>query len=152
VNVFDILLHSYLRWFIVGFLILNLLFIYHGFFTNKRFSKIDKYLVSTTVSLVHTQFLVGLFVFINSPIIALFFQNFSSHMKNEELRFFGIEHTITMILAIVLITIGSYLCRREKLDNLKFKKLLVYFSLAFVLIMISIPWEFSPYIQRPLFR
>ena len=151
-EVFDILLHSYLRWFIVGFLVLNLAFIYHGFITNKRYSKVDRYLAGTTVSLVHTQFLVGLFVFINSPIITAFFENIGSHMKNPELRFFGVEHTITMILAIVLITIGSSLCRREKVDNLKFKKLLIYFSLAFVLIMISIPWEFSPYIQRPLFR
>jgi Na+/H+ antiporter NhaC len=60
------------------------------------------------------------------------------------------EHPLTMILAIVLITLGYGMSKKSVSDADKFKKAFRYFLVALVLILISIPWPFRE-IGRPLF-
>jgi uncharacterized membrane protein len=53
------------------------------------------------------------------------------------LRFFTMEHTVMMLIAVVLITIGH---RQAKIGNLK--KQFWYYIIALIVIIAAIPWPF----------
>jgi hypothetical protein len=57
-----------------------------------------------------------------------------------------------MFVAIVLITIGSAKAKRKSNDTQKFKTMLIWFSIALLIIFIAIPWPFSPLANRPYIR
>lgn len=57
-----------------------------------------------------------------------------------------------MITAVVFITIGSMKAKRQKGDDQKFRTILVWYGIALLVILSSIPWSFSPLISRPLWR
>jgi drug/metabolite transporter (DMT)-like permease len=57
-----------------------------------------------------------------------------------------------MLTAIVLLTIGSALTKRKKDDRDKFKTMLTWFGIALIIILIAVPWPFSPFAQRPYLR
>ena len=61
-------------------------------------------------------------------------------------------HSSLMLTAIVLITIGSAKAKRKPTDQEKFKTMLVWFSIALLIIFIAIPWPFSPFANRPYYR
>ncbi len=73
-------------------------------------------------------------------------------MRWSDSLYFGIVHFGLMTLAIVLITIGSALAKREMDDRRKFKVVFNYYGLALLIILIAIPWPFSPLAQRPFIR
>ncbi|MBK6997231.1 MAG: hypothetical protein IPH31_20790 [Lewinellaceae bacterium] len=54
-----------------------------------------------------------------------------------------------MTVAITLISIGSSLAKRDSEDRKRFKALFIYYSLALLIILVAIPWPFSPLAQRP---
>jgi hypothetical protein len=58
----------------------------------------------------------------------------SELMHNKAQRFFAIEHSLTMIFAIALITIGGVSVRKNK-DNAKW-----FYLAALILILLRIPW------------
>jgi hypothetical protein len=73
-------------------------------------------------------------------------------MHERQIRFFGMEHITVMILAIVLIIIGSIKTKLQMDDTVKFKTMIIWYSVALLAILTSIPWSFSPLISRPNFR
>ena len=58
-------------------------------------------------------------------------------------RFWKFEHIGTMVVAIVLITLGRVLAKRAKEERRKQLLVGVFFLLALVLILWAIPWPFT---------
>ena len=145
-------IHSWTRWLVL----ISLLFAaYRGYFgwrLAKPFSKFDDRVRVTAISIVHTQLLLGLWLYFVSPIVDYFLKNFSSAVHLREIRFFGMEHVTMMIVAVVLLTIGSVKVKRAKEDQEKFKKMFFWFAIVLLIIFLSIPWSFSPFTSRPLYR
>jgi hypothetical protein len=57
-----------------------------------------------------------------------------------------------MLLAILFITLGYGMAKKQVEDAVKFKKALRYFILALILILAAVPWPFrGDIIGRPLF-
>ncbi|WP_233565959.1 MULTISPECIES: hypothetical protein [unclassified Flavobacterium] len=81
-----------------------------------------------------------------------FWKNFKEGIQNKEFAFFGLLHIFLMLISIVLITIGSALAKRKAADEDKFKTMLLWFSIALLIIFIAIPWPFSPLANRPYYR
>ena len=71
-------------------------------------------------------------------------------MKNATLRFYQMEHPVTMIVSILLITLGYGMAKKSVEDEKKYKKAFQYFMIALVLILMAIPWPFRE-VGRPLF-
>ena len=86
----------------------------------------------------HIQLLVGLALFFISPKVLFT----SDMMKNNVARFFTMEHSVMMIIAIALITIGRVSSRKASTDAAKFKKAFTFFFIALLVILVSIPWPF----------
>ncbi len=118
--------HSGLRWVV---LILLLLAIANAF-TAKTYEKKHKMINLFALITVHTQLLIGLvqYFFTSSK------TNFSSGwMKVELYRFYGMEHLVGMLIAIVLITVGYSKSKKAATDAEKFKKIKVFYLVGLIL-------------------
>jgi hypothetical protein len=65
----------------------------------------------------------------------------ASVMKDKSVRLLAIEHPITMILAIILITIGWSKHKKKTEDAAKFKTFVIFYGVALLLILSKIPWN-----------
>ena len=96
--------------------------------------------------------MLGLWLYFISPIIRYFLNNFKDAVHTREIRFFGMEHIIMMLTAMALITIGSAKAKRKQSDIEKHKTVAVWFTVGLLIILIAIPWKFSPLVSRPYLR
>ena len=147
-----LVIHSLFRWLVVGSLLVAIFRAAMGYFQKSSFSKSDNALRHWTATLAHLQLVLGILLYIKSPIIRYFWANFGEANAQPEMQFFGLIHFTLMFTAVVVITIGSALAKRQLTDAAKYRTMLLWFSAAFILIFIAIPWPFSPLANRPLFR
>lgn len=145
-------LHSTFRWLVLLSLIYSLFIAYKGYFSNKNFSKTDDSVRHWTATIAHVQLILGITLYSQSPIVKYFWNNFSTAKESFDLLFFGLIHIFLMLFSIVLITIGSALTKRKTTDKEKFKTMLIWYTIALIIIFIAIPWPFSPFANRPYFR
>jgi hypothetical protein len=144
--------HSIFRWFVLGSLLLAIYKAYTGYKQNKPFSKADDSIRHWTATIAHTQLIIGIILYIKSPIVQYFWSNFSDAIKYFDAAFFGLYHFLLMLTSVVLITIGSALAKRKPTDKEKFRTMLFWFGLTLLIIFIAIPWPFSPLANRPYYR
>ena len=132
-------IHSIVRWFILVAFVCALIRAFYGWSLKKEFGKADKQLLLITTVLAHLQLFVGVWLYFISPIVQFFIHNFHVAVKQKEFRFFGMEHSLTMLLAIVVISIGATIARRKQADTNKFKTIAIWYSIALILILSAIP-------------
>lgn len=72
-------------------------------------------------------------------------------MKNTYNRFFTVEHTLGMLIAIVFIHLGYIASKKDIPDSAKFKKLFWFTLIALIIIIVTIPWPFREIVGRPWF-
>ena len=75
----------------------------------------------------------------------------SIFMKDANGRFFAMEHTVGMLLAIVFAHIVYAFAKKTMDDTAKFKKIFLFSLLSLVVMLASIPWPIREAIARPLF-
>ena len=132
-------IHSLLRYAILFFLLVTILKSFNGWFGKKQYLPGDKKLALFTLITAHLQLALGLAVYFMSAEVQ--FSNLSS--VTREVRFFTMEHSSMMIIAIILITLGYSLAKRGKDDETKHKRTAIFFLLALIVIFLAIPWPWS---------
>jgi hypothetical protein len=147
-----IALHSAVRWLVLASLIFALFRAYLGWLTKREFTKSENAVRHWTATIVEIQFLLGLCLYFISPIVDYFLHHFKLAVHQREIRFFGMEHSLMMLTAVVIIMIGSAKAKRKQTDIQKFKTIAIWFSIGLFIILSSIPWAFSPLTSRPNFR
>lgn len=147
-----LILHSLLRWFVLISLLYAIYRSYRGWFSKSTYTIQDSQVTRVATIIAHIQLLVGLILYAVSPVIHNLFRDFGEAVQQTSIRFYGMEHSIMMIIAVVLITIGSVKSKREVEDTRKFKTVAIWFTIALLLILVMIPWPFSPMDARPMFR
>jgi len=139
-NIYSILvyIHSGLRWLVLLFIIIAIVMAASKL-SGKSTSNI-KNCVSNRLSLIfmHLQLVIGLVLYFISPKVVFD----STSMKESLLRFFLVEHIGLMIIAVILITIGYVKSNRAVNEIKKHKQVVVYYSIALLLILALIPWPF----------
>lgn len=136
-----LLIHSIVRWLILVVFIYAIIRAFYGWLLKKEFSKTDKRVLLVTASLAHLQLLIGVWLYFVSPTVNFFIHNFHRAVKQKEYRFFGMEHALTMLIAIIFITIGSSLAKRKETDTSKFKTIAIWYGLGLILILAAIPYR-----------
>jgi hypothetical protein len=144
-------LHSWLRWAVLVTGLVAWLRAVGGKTARRPWTPQDElWGLLLTVS-VDLQFVVGIVLYILSPITRLGLRNFAAAMQINVARFFTVEHVIGMIAAIALIHIARVKIRKAADAERKHRLAMVLYGIAVVLIVISIPWPGMP-VARPLFR
>lgn len=135
-----LILHNDLRWFILLSGSLLILVCLLGKLKQFPFKKAVRIPALIYVSLMDTQFLFGLILSFTSPLVKSFWNNPSAGMKSHDLRFFAIEHTTFMIVALALAHIGSVRSRRIPSGGEAYSTELKWYGASFVLILAGTPW------------
>lgn len=135
-------LHNVLRWLILIAALVVLLKYFTGWFSQKKWQKSDHVLGLIFTALIDLQFLTGMVLyFFVSPITKTAFQDFGAAMKNADLRFYAVEHALMMLIAVALIHIGWSRSKKAATDRAKFIQGLIFFGIAYVIIIALIPWS-----------
>lgn len=145
-------LHNFLRWIIIVLLILNI--VRHVTSLNKPFTVADKKLGLLLMIAAHITLLLGLYQYFTGSVgFALIKQyGMSEVMQNSVYRFWAVEHITGMLIAIVLITMGRGVAKKPLSDEQKHKKSLIFFLIAFIIILASVPWPWRVEgVGRPIF-
>ena len=148
-------LHNLLRWIILILLVLSIYKSYIGMSSKKPFEASDKKIWLFTMIAGHITLLLGLYQWLLGRYGLLSYVKAedaaSANIDSAYLRFFQMEHPISMILAILLITLGHGMAKKNVDDAVKYKKAFRYFLLALVLIIVAVPWPYRVLVGRPLF-
>lgn len=147
-----IFLHSAVRWLAFGSLVYAAFRGWMGWMDKRAFTKADNAWRHWTATALHTQLAIGLLLYFQRPITSYFWSNFSEAIHDRDMAFFGIWHISLMLIAVVLATMGSALAKRKTVDSEKFKTMAIWFTVALVILLVAIPWPFSPWVQRPYIR
>lgn len=128
-------LHSTLAIILLVGLVVSIIIAISNLSSNKPYNR--KIALLGLVS-AHLQLVVGL--------IYYFIMGFPSMMsggvmKDALLRFKVIEHPLTMIIAIILITIGYSKAKRLTDAKKANKTVVTFYILGLILILIRIPWD-----------
>jgi Na+/H+-dicarboxylate symporter len=134
-------IHSYWAYIVLAILIYTVVNAIIGLTQKKEFKDKDLRLGLFTLIVSHIQLLIGLAWYFMSPWYKALKEDAASVMANKELRLLAVEHPITMILAIVLITIGWSKHKKKTEDTAKFKTFAIFYGLALLLILSRIPWS-----------
>jgi uncharacterized membrane protein len=145
-------IHSLVRWLVLLTLIYAIYRACRGWLKNKEFTSFDNTVRHTTATVAHVQMTIGVILYIISPVVDYFLHNFKEAIHERQFRFFGMEHSIMMLTGIILISIGSSSAKRKTNDRAKFKTMAIYYIIALLIILSSIPWAFSPLVSRPYLR
>lgn len=146
-------LHNLLRWVILILLVVSIVKSYTGWQQKRVFSAGDKKIWLFTMIAAHITLLVGLYqwLFGRYGVFVTSLPAGTSVMKDKFFRFFWVEHPTGMIISIILITLGHGMAKKAVSDEAKYKKAFWYFTIALLVILITVPWPFREIVGRPIF-
>lgn len=130
-------IHSTLAYAVLAVLLIAVINAFLGLSAKRNFKKKDRSLSLVALTLSHIQLVVGLFLWVISPVG----KDAMSQMSNAALRLTAVEHPLINIIAIALITIGWSKHKKEESSNGKFKKIGIFYALGLLLILSRIPWS-----------
>lgn len=135
-------LHSLWAYFVLFILVYTIVNTWLGKLGNKDFAAKDLRASLFTLILAHLQLTIGLIMIFMSPFFAAAQElGMGGVMKDSILRLYLVEHPLTMIVAVTLITIGFSKHKKKATAGEKFKTIGVFYSIALVLILSRLPWS-----------
>lgn len=129
--------HSGLRWVLLILLVISIV---NALTRKDLFEKKDRLIYLFSMVSAHIQLVLGITLYFLSSKV----QFMEGWMKTALYRFYGMEHLIGMLLAIVLITIGHIKYKKKKENSAKHKTVMVYYVIGLLVILLFIPWPFRP--------
>jgi hypothetical protein len=146
-----VIIHSWLRWLV---LLAGLYAIARGVAGargGRPWTPSDEGAGRWLVIFFDVQFLIGLILYVAlSPVTQTAFADFGAAMRQSDLRFWAVEHIVGMLAAAALLHIGRARTRKVP-EASRHKTAAIFFGLAVLIVLLSIPWPGMP-AGRPLFR
>jgi hypothetical protein len=128
--------HSGLRWIVLILLLAAIFKSLMKWRSNVNYSEGDRKINLFAMVSMHVQLLLGLALFSMSGRVDF------SQMKDAMYRFFTVEHTTMMLIAIALVTIGHAKSKKATDDAKKHKTIFTFYLIALLLVLAAIPWPF----------
>lgn len=142
-STFLLILHSWLRWLILIAAIWTIIQAISGMAARRPYKAADHKSSLFFSVFMDLQFLIGIILyFVDGWAKKWTGGQLKEVMGNSAQRFFTLEHIIMMIIALILVHIGRSVVKKTSLDQKKHSKSLIYFGVAFLLILLAIPWPF----------
>jgi len=136
-------IHSYWAYLVLLVLILATVNALIKFLGDKEFDAKDFRISLFALITMHIQLLIGIVLFFLKDYFGTIKEigGMGEVMKNSELRSLIIEHPLTMIIAVALVTIGYSKHKKKLVSKPKFKMLALFYTLALILVLAKIPWN-----------
>ena len=147
-----ILAHSWIRWVVLLLGAVAFVRAASGRFTRRPWTPTDDAASRWFVISVDIQVLIGLvlYLFFSSFTMSAW-RNMAGAMADAVIRFWAVEHLVGMIAATAFAHVGRVRIRKSTDSTRKHFVAAIFFGLALVLMLVSMPWPFSA-AGRPTFR
>jgi hypothetical protein len=126
--------HSSLRYAVLILLIVVIVLSLLGWVNKKPYTSLDNRVGLFLFIFTHLQLLVGLILFFVSP----FVQFSGAAMKDPSTRYWLVEHSTAMIIAIVLITLARTTSKKLASGEAKHKRMFIFNTVALIIILVTI--------------
>ncbi len=135
-------MHSYWAYLLLFVWIATVINACIGFRKQNEYQPIDLLLGLSTLIFAYIQLFIGLSWYLMSPVFkAMQAVGVAEIVANSGSRFLALEHPLTMLVAVTLLTIGW--SRHKKIENspTKFKTIVIFYGLALLLVFLRVPWR-----------
>ena len=134
--------HSYFSYLLLAIIVFSLIYTIVMFVRKKPFTdKVIKVALAGFIA-THLQLLIGLVLYVISP---KGLSNFSGEAMGDTLsRLYILEHPLTMIIGIILISVGYIKAKKPGDDIRRFKTIIIFYILGLGAILLRIPWQVWP--------
>jgi hypothetical protein len=139
--------HSILRCFILLFMLMVIVQSLAGMLGKLEFKKINKTGALVMMIMCDVQLLLGLAVYMMNGWQGTMAR--PGAMADKYSRFFGLEHPLMMVIAIVLVHLAYAVAKRNMDADRKFKRMFWFTLIALFLILSRIPWPGEAVVGRP---
>ena len=140
-------LHGALRWVVLAAALAAILVTFSGWGGAKPAGANLRRFSIIFVIAMDIEFLIGLLLYFGaSPITRAALANFAEAMRQHESRFFAVEHTTLMLLAVICAHVGAALSRKARTDLMKYRGAAIAYTISLLFMLSGIPW------WRPLLR
>ncbi|MDQ2721149.1 MAG: hypothetical protein M3Z26_15485 [Bacteroidota bacterium] len=146
-----LVLHSLVRWLILIFGLWTLISAFSGLASKREYKAGDGRSNFFFMLGMDIQLLIGLALYFSGVWFDRL-KHLGENMKDPMVRFFTMEHEVMMIIAWILVHAGRISVKKATTSQAKFKRTLIFFGIAFLLILIAMPWPFRDAVARPWFR
>ncbi len=133
--------HSIIATLFLIFIGLSVLLALINFIQKKEYSNLQLKFARTTFIVGHIQLLIGILLWINSGHMSQLFNNTKAVMSDSSLRLVAMEHPLTNLISIILLSFGFIKLKKASESIQKNKLNLIYYGIAMVLILSRIPWN-----------
>jgi hypothetical protein len=139
-----LLLHSWLRWVVLITGVLVVLRAISGVSGRRLWTPADDRAAWWFTIALDVQLLVGLLLyFVLSPFTTDAMKDFGAAMRTPTLRFWAVEHVFGMLIGVALAHVGRVRIRKAEMSR-RHLVAAIFFSIALVAILASIPWPGTP--------
>ena len=130
--------HSTLRWLILAALLYGILQAFAAWKNRSSYTPKHRKFHLLGMTLAHIQLILGLLLYGLGWGSRIDF----SRMKDATTRFYTVEHSLLMLIAIVLVSIGYSRAKRAASDQAAWKDIWLFWGAGLLLMLIAIPWPF----------
>jgi hypothetical protein len=143
--------HSYLRWVVVVLGLVALVRAIGGWAGKKPWEQGDTRLAAIFIGSFDLQFLLGLVLWWQSPYASLFRGDVAKGVKDNVVRYWGLEHPVTMLIALAVVHIVNARAKRRGSDWRRHRSMAIALIVWVVLVAAAFPWPWQVR-GRPLLR
>lgn len=134
-------LHSTLAYVVLLFLLFTVIKSAIGLSRGGDFRKGDNQIQKLALIFLHSQVVIGLIMYFQSPYFQALQQDAGAVMGNSDMRLLAVEHLTVMLLGAILFTIGRVKSRKATDGVKKHKTMLIFAAITLVLVLSRIPWN-----------
>ncbi len=146
-----LVLHSIIRWLVLIFAFWTIISAVSGLTSKRNYVNSDDKSNFFFMLSMDIQLLIGMILYFSGQWFDRL-KHLGDNMKDPNARFFTLEHFLLMLIAWVLVHAGRISVKKAATPKAKFKKQLIYFGIALVIILAAIPWPFREALVRPWVR
>jgi hypothetical protein len=115
--------------------------LYRGLASGAPWTRREAVSLSGYASMISLEMLFGLVLyFILSPLGMRALSDMGSAMRDPNVRFFALEHPITMLLAVALAHIAVARTRKATTDVNRYRSAAILVTLSLLLVLARMPW------------
>ncbi|WP_289044525.1 hypothetical protein [uncultured Olleya sp.] len=133
------ILHRYWAYLVLFMLVVATFNALYKSITKKEYEARDFRMSLFTLIVSHIHLLIGMVLWFAADYFSE--MSMGEIMKNATMRSNVVEHPLTMIIAVALITIGYSKHKKKLTSKNKLKTIAIFYTLALVLVLAKIPWK-----------
>lgn len=141
-----VLTHSVVRYFVLIFLLVVIVRSVMGWQSKSDYTALDDKMSLWLFIFTHTQLLLGLILFMLSPVVIFS----GTSMKDPVARYWLVEHSAMMLIAVILITVARISAKKLSEGVAKHRRLFIFNTLALIIILTAIAQSQRGFFNLPM--